>query len=251
MNLAKKYNTLFKSRLLHYAAWSPVTDRYAVGDFGAFKNGVFQRLGNIEEFGVDPEPRTGDSSVKFDFTSSGAVIVRTSAGARVEIFPQQSVEAKLQINFSGEDGFYIRTSKLSVAEMQSVDRVAQQLKGKQDPNGRRWQLRWRIVRKVYTAVEPTILASAEKNAEFTLSGSADALKALELGNGSANITVSSTRQDALQIAGGTGPIALDLFSVRLLGGAGLERLVDQTQEGSTNDLVEADLDEKWPDDPAE
>ena len=246
VTLAKRYNKLLKSRLLHYAAWNPVTDGYAVGDFGGFKGGVFQRLGNIAEFGVDPGARPGASTTKFNFTSSGAKIVRTAAGVAVDVFPEGSVEAKLEIDFSGEDGFYIRTGELSVTEMESVDAVAQQLKGRRDANGRRWQLRWRVVRKVYVAINPTILASAEQSVGFTLVGKADALKALELGSASAEISASSTRQDAVQIIGGTGPVALDLFSVRVIGGgANLEGV------GAEPMIIDAELDTDWPDEPAD
>jgi hypothetical protein len=62
------------------------------------------------------------------------------------------------------------------------------------------------------------LASKEANSTFKLSGKADALRQLELGNASANIGVEATSSSAQKIVGGSGPIALDLFRVRLLGG---------------------------------
>lgn len=251
MTLARQYNKLLKSRLLHYAAWSPVTDRLEVGDFGGFKRGVFQKLGNIAEFGVDPGGRSGGAATKFVFTSSGTNIVRISGGVEVDVFPDASVEAKLEINFSSENGLYIRTGNLSVTEMDSVDRVAQILRGKRDPSGRRWKTRWKVVRKVYTAMDPTILAASERDAGFTLSGKAEALKALEFGGAALDVSVSSTRQDALQIVGGTGPVAIDLFSVRILGGAGLEGLDTEPSEVGEDDQVVPELDTYWSDLPGD
>lgn len=243
MTLAAKYNRILKGKLLHFAAWSPVTDAYEVGDFGALRRGVFQKLGNIREFGVDPDAQAGASATSFDFTSSGSSIVRVAGGATVDVFPNQPLEAKLEITFSSEEAFYIRTSKLNVTEMRSVDQIAQKLKGRRDRDGRRWKLRWRIVRKVYTAANPAILASVEKDTKFTLLGRADALKALELGNASAEIAVASSRQDALKIAGGTGPVAIDLFRVKLLGGAGLEAVESEDALESHN--VAPELDDDW------
>jgi len=238
MSLPRRYNRLLRKQLRHYAAWNPVTDAYEVGDFGAFRGGIFVKLGNISEFGVDPNPQPGADATKLDFTSDGVTTVRTSGGATVDVFPDQPLEAKLQLSFSGRSSFYLRSTKLSVAEMPSVDAVAHQLKGRRDPNGRRWKLRWKVIRKVYTAVDPAILASAQSDASFTLTGKADALKRLELGHGSADVNVTSTKSDAVTISGGTGPVAMDLFKVRITGSAGLE---------SVPELVE--LDDGWDDEP--
>src|SRR5690606_8442051 len=104
--------------------------------------------------------------------------------------------------------------------------------------------------KVYSAIDPVILASAEANAGFVLTGKADALAKLELGSASAEVTVSSTRTDAIKIAGGSGPVMLDLFRVRWLGeGAGLEGT--EEQEASDSHTVAAELDEQWPEEPAD
>ncbi|MEM9455023.1 MAG: hypothetical protein AAGF11_12655 [Myxococcota bacterium] len=258
MKLAKEYNTLLKQRLHHYAAWSPITDRYEVGDFGAFRGGVFQKLGNIREFGVDPKPRIGASTVKFSLTSSGAVMVRTQAGAQVDVFPAQPVEAQLSIQFSGQRCTYIRTNALEVTEMPNVDAAAYQLRGHKDPHGRRWKLGWRIVRKVYVADNPVILASAERNVSFSLTGQADALKQLEVGNASAAIDVSSSASDALRIVGGRGPVALDLFKVRVTGRAALDAFDQQGGGGgggereseiTAREQSEPEFDYDWQDEP--
>lgn len=249
MRLPRIYNRVMKSRLLHYAAWSPVTDRYEVGDFGAFTHGVFQKLGNIREFGVDPGAKPGTSTT-FEFSSAGMVSVRTKAGAEIDVFPEESVEAKLELSFTGETSFYIRSAEVSVMEMPAVDAVARKLSRARAADGRQWKNGWRVVRKVYVAKNPAILASSQSNASFVLSGKANALKRLELGHASAEISVSSSKEDAVKIVGGTGAIALDLFRVRLLGGAGLESFGVGREPGlaQTEPRVEAELDDEWSDD---
>ena len=248
MELARKYAQIVKSRLLHHAAWSPVTDTYEVGDYGAFREGIFQKLGNIREFGIDPAPKQSTSTVGFDFASSGTTMVRTAAGASVDVFPSQPVEAKLQLDFQGDSSVFLRTSKLTVIEMPSVNAVAGQLHRKRDANGRRWKLGWRIIRKVYVATDPVILMSLERGATFSISGTATALKAVEAGSGSASLSVSSNKANTLQIVGGTGPVAFDLFRVRVGGGAGLS--FDVSRGPSQEDEpAEPELDDEWDDEP--
>jgi hypothetical protein len=246
MSLARKYNTLLKRSLHHYAAWSPVTDAYEVGDYGGFRRGVFVKLGNIREFGVDPRPQAGSSIVSFNFTSSGAVASRTQAGVAVESFGDEPTEAKLSIDFKGQNSLFIRTGEISVIEMPSVDQVAFRLCKAVDDAGRKWKLGWRTVRKVYVAENPTILASEERETGFSLSGTAGALKKLEIGQASVGIAVESTQARTLQILGGSGPIALDLFKVRPSGRAGMVSF-DPGQSGDAAKPGEPDLDDDWSD----
>ena len=239
MSLPRRYNRLLRKQLRHYAAWHPVNDAYEVGDFGAFRGGIFVKLGNIREFGIDPDAQPGADATKLDLTSSGTTVTRFAAGAAVDVFPGgDDIEAKLEIRFSGADSYYLRSARLTVSEMPSVDATAHKLKGRRAPDGRRWKRRWKVIRKVYTAVDPVILASAESEAGFTLTGEADALQRLEVGNASADIAVASSDNDAVKIAGGTGPVALDLFRVRITGSAGLESAAGP-----------AELDKAWPDEP--
>ena len=247
MSLARKYNVLLKRGLHHYAAWSPVTDDYEVGDFGGFRRGVFVKLGNIREFGVPPDARAGSSVATFSFTSSGAVISRTNAGVAVESFGDDDTEAKLSIEFKGQNNLFIRTGEISVMEMPSVDAVAYRLQGKRDPNGRKWKLGWRVVRKVYQAKNPTILVSHVRSTSFALTGTAGVLKQLEIGEASADIAVQSNKAQTLQVIGGTGPIALDLFKVRLSGRAGIISFAPG-QQGEDAQPLEPELDDDWDDD---
>lgn len=246
MSLARRYNLLFKRKLSHFAAWSPVTDRYEVGDFGGVRNGVFQVLGNIREFGVDPNSTTGPSSVSFSYTSSGAVFMRTQAGLELDVFPSEPLHAELAVEFHGEESFYVRTGELKVIEMPSVDAVAHQLRGREDANGRKWKRGWRVVRKVYVATNPVILASSERGARFCLSGRADALRRLEAGNASAEIGVTSSRAESLEVLGGTGPVALDLFRVRVTGRASVVSFDPNTSDNEPEDVAE--FDDGWPED---
>lgn len=242
MSLAREYSRLFRRNLLHFATWNPLTDAYEVGDFGLFRRGVFQKLGNVREFGVDPGAKPSASKVRFSYTSTGAVEAQTGAAAQTSA---GGATATMSIGFQGSEAFHVRTQDLTVMEMPSVDAVARKLSRKRDGNGRKWNKRWRIVRKVYLAEDPVILASAEKATTFELSGSTDAISQLGLGKGSADISVKSNRGNTLEILGGKGPIAVDLFRVRVGGGAGL---VSFSPGQEAEEEAEPELDDEWDDD---
>lgn len=240
MTLARRYNALFKRNLQHFAAWSPLVDSYDVGDYGVFRRGVFQRLGSIREFGVDPGARPSATKVSFSYATTGTTVVSGAGAGQPAVASRAS--GALELAFQGSDALYVRAGELRVMEMPSVDAVAHALLRTHDASGRQWRPAWRIVRKVYTATDPVILASTEERTTFALSGSAQALAMLGGGRGSADITVRSNRANTLQITSGTGPIALDLFRVGLGGRAGLVSLAPGRQGEAE---VELDLDDDW------
>ncbi|MCA9711349.1 MAG: hypothetical protein KDK70_36255 [Myxococcales bacterium] len=246
MDLASHYARIIRSRLLHFAAWSPVTDPYEVGDYGAFRRGVFHKLGNIRELGIEPQTRPGAAEVSLSFTSARATMVRTMGGARVDAFPAQAVEGALEVEFQGESSILLRTGRLAVTELVGVDAVAGKLVCARDGLGRRWKLGWRIIRKLYVARDPVILVSSERGARFMLRGRAEALAAVEAGYGAAELSVSCNKADALQIVGGTGPVAFDLFRARLGGHAQLSFTGGEAHCGSEAPaLGEPELDDEW------
>lgn len=246
MDLASHYAEIIRSRLLHFAAWSPVTDPYEVGDYGAFRRGIFYKLGNIRELGVEPQVRPGAATVSLSFTSAGATMVRTMGGARVAAFPAQAVEGTLEIDFQGESSVLLRTGQLAVTELVGVDAVAGRLVRARDGLGRKWKLGWRVIRKLYVARDPVILVSSERGARFTLRGRAEALAAVEAGQGSAELSVSCSKADALQIVGGTGPVAFDLFRARIGGHAHVSfEGVEAQGAAQADERGEPELDDEW------
>jgi hypothetical protein len=247
MVLATTYARVMRARLLHFAAWTPVIDHYEVGDYGACRHGVFHRLGNIREFGVEPLARAGACSVSLSFVSEETTVVRSAGGARVETFPAQSVAGTLELEFRGDSSILIRTGKLSETELVGVDAVAGQLLGRRDANGRAWKRGWRVIRKLYVATDPIILISTERGARFSFSGRVEALAAIEAGRGSGEVSVSSSRADSLQIASGSGPVAFDLFRVRLGGHAQLPFDVAPQLDSNREPVGEPELDDEWGD----
>lgn len=246
MDLASYYAQFLRSHLRHFAAWNPITDPYEVGDYGAFRRGLFHKLGNIRELGVEPHVRPGASEVSLAFTSAGATMVRTKCDARVAGSPAQAVEGTLEIDFQGESSVLLRTGRLAVTELVGVDAVAGQLVRARDGLGRRWKLGWRIIRKLYVASDPVILVSSERGARFSLSGRVDALDAFQAGHGAAELSVSCNKADALQIVGGTGPVAFDLFRVRLGGHARVSfGNVEGRSDSEAAELGVPELDDEW------
>ncbi|RYZ31552.1 MAG: hypothetical protein EOP49_38800, partial [Sphingobacteriales bacterium] len=49
MGLAAQFESIIERQLNVHAAWVPITTPYKLGDYGLISDGVFQKLGNIQD----------------------------------------------------------------------------------------------------------------------------------------------------------------------------------------------------------
>jgi hypothetical protein len=217
MGIAKDFNKVLHDQIRIHAAWLPVTNTFQLGDFGVISDGVFVRMGNIQsDFGVTFDSQAG-TETKLDFKSDRVRVFRFAGNAEVPVFPGESVDASLKIEFGKEKSFYLKAA-LSVSQMASVFAAAQQLSDKP-----RWDTgKFKVISAVYTGRGCAILSSREGNASVEITGKADALKKLEMGSAEAGLSFSSRSGMGLEILGDNGVVGLQLFKVEKNGQPGFE-----------------------------
>ena len=194
-SFAAKYDKLFVRALSHHAVWPPLTAVVELGDFGRMRRGVFERIGNIREFGVEVAAQTGPSTSLL-WSVNVASELRAS-------------DSELRLEFE-RDGAYVRAAAVSVRDLRSLDTVATQL---QDHGDRRWRSGWLIVGRIFIAHDATVLASDDK-AGAVLRGTAAALHELEAGRTAANIHVEVQHGEVFHAIADHGPLMFDLFRLR-------------------------------------
>lgn len=211
MGTARRFSKILHDEIDIHAAWLPVTNNFRLGDYGIISDGVFAKLGNIDEFGVTFDEHDGKQS-HMKFRSAGTKVGRFAAGASALALPQANIDAKLVIEFSSADAFYI-DANLTSSEMQNVAQVGRALHQTEG-----WRRKYRVVSSTYAAKHCTIISSRTENSKIELSGTADALRMLELGEASAGVTVTSEESVGLELIGRSGVVGLRMFKLALLGG---------------------------------
>ena len=213
MGTARRFSKVLHSELDVHAAWMPVTNTFAVGDYGVISDGVFVKMGNIKEFGVPFTTAVG-APAKMRFRSDGTRVTRFVAGAEVPNIPQVDLEASIRIEFSTEDSFYVDAPVLTVESIEDVARVGAALRRTEG-----WRRKYRVVHSTYTGQGCTIISSRKANSAFELSATANVLRLLELGQAQAGITLSGEEAAGLEVIGATGVVGLRLFKLRLFTGS--------------------------------
>jgi hypothetical protein len=218
MGTATSYDDVTEEILDASAAWLPIVDRYRVGDFGKISGGVFHRMGNLtDDFGIEVPCHDGQEA-SIDFISSRTRTVRVEAGAEVPNFSAGSAEAKLMFEFQRSRSFVVKAKNVTASTMDSIHRVAEEWFDHEE-----YSRRIRIVSKVYTVEDALLLAAVEKGTKVEISGKAELLQGADIGTvkAGAGLTISSNKSLGLKLVGASGPIALDLFRVRILGGVSM------------------------------
>ncbi|MDP6555070.1 MAG: hypothetical protein QGF59_04865 [Pirellulaceae bacterium] len=207
MSLAKNFNKALHGQLKIYAAWYPVANTFNVGDFGLIDGGVFRRLGDVSEFGVDFQTASGKPA-SIDFASAGTRSIRTVAGVEVPALSEiGEVEAKLTFDFSQANSNVIKAS-LDVLEMQNIYQVSRQLAKHDD-----WEKRFKIVWAVYTGKQCVIISTSEAGTKVEFSGKANLLQQIEAGQVEVSPSIESSSDRVFKSVGKTGVVGLGLFKL--------------------------------------
>jgi len=211
MGIAAQFSKHLHREIDAHAAWLPIANNFAIGDYGLVSDGVFNRMGNISEFGVNATG-TGTNTVQFDFKSEGTNVVSLVGDAQVSALPAEPIDAKLKVEFSKKDAYLAKAAKASVTEIPNLAQVAAQL-----AKAKGWKRKYRVVWTTVTAEDALIVTSRAANASFELSGKADVLKQFGLGGASAGVSIASENDVGLSIVGETGVVGLKLFKLKLWG----------------------------------
>jgi hypothetical protein len=222
MSLPGDYNAALYRKVNYYAAWFPLANPFRIGDYGLIQNGVFQKIGHLDQLRADgfnvPIQSAAGKPASLDLLSEGAKCVKTVAGAQVPAlsgFPGP-VQAKLSYEFGKKNSFVVKAATITVEQMANINQVATGL-ARLRRDGK-WSHRYRVVSATYTGQNCLVLLSANADTKVEFDAEASVLHQLDLGNVSVKPSVSFSSDTVLRTIGDTGVLGLSLFKLRILSG---------------------------------
>lgn len=231
MRIPNQFDNIIQKGLNVFAAWMPIVNKYKLGDYGIFADGVFAKLGNItDDFGVTFTVG-GGTEADINFTSEGASVVRTNAGVGVDVIPEGAINANIDIKFGREKSFLVQSPSIAVTDITNVNQVAKSLKATGN-----WDGQWKVVHQVYTAKDPVIIVTLANDTTLSFSGDATALGKFNLGGLGVNVDTDKTL--GLKIHGKDGVIGLGLFKIKskLFGGFKVGILAEDDDEDNDDPI---------------
>lgn len=212
MGIAQSFNKAIDKELAAYAAWMPIVNTFKIGEFGIFRDGVFQSVGNIKDKYPELNFKIEDGPpADIDFSSTGTKTFRLDANGNVvaSFASLGNAEATLKIVFEKEDSCVIK-AKFTCQQLKNIDEVASVLAKKGD-----WRNKFSVVSKTYSGEKCVIICSREAGTEVALKASADLLKQVEAGKVQAGIEFNSNRESTFHAVGESGIVALSLFKLNI------------------------------------
>lgn len=232
MGIPNQFNDIIQRHLNVFAAWVPIVNNYSLGDYGIFADGVFSKLGNIkDDFGVSFSEEPGQPA-DIDFTSEGATITKLAADAGVAVGAAGEVKASVQIAFSKEKSFLVKSPVINVTNIKDVNELAKKLKA-----SGKWDGQWKVVHQVYTAQDAVIVSTIAADTKLDFSGDLTALGQMKLGSAGVNLDTNKTL--GLKINGKSGVIGLGLFRLKskIFGGWKVEILAEEADEEEVDAII--------------
>jgi hypothetical protein len=234
MGLPNQFNDIIQKHLNVFAAWMPIVNKYTLGDYGVFSDGIFSKLGNItEDFQVTFKDGSG-SEASIDFTSEGATVVKVGGNAGTAVGAGE-VKASVQIEFKNEKSIMVKSPTITVTTIDNVNEVSKKLIATD-----KWDGQWKVVYQVYNAIDAVIVSTIEAGTKLDFSGDATAIGQMKLGSAGVNIDTNKTL--GLKINGKNGVIGLGLFRIKskIFGGKKVEILADDLKLGDEKVYIKLD-----------
>ncbi|HMK24992.1 MAG TPA: pYEATS domain-containing protein [Chitinophagaceae bacterium] len=241
--LPNQFNDIIQKHLNVFAAWMPIVNKYSLGDYGVFSDGIFSKFGNIsEDFQVSFKESSGPGA-SIDFTSAGVTVTKVGANAGVNTAGADEIKASVQIEFKNEKSLLIQSPTVTVATIENVNEVSNKLiaTGK-------WDGQWKVVFQVYNALDALIISTIEAGTRLDFSGDATAIGQMKLGSAGVNIDTNKTL--GLKISGKSGVIGLGLFRIKskIFGGQKVEILGGESKWGDNKSYIKLDAKDPIKDD---
>lgn len=241
MRTPAAFNRIIHKQLARHAAWLPTISPFMLGDYGFFDGGVFRRIGNVKQLGVQFNELPGGSSrLKFRTESGLTVKFFVDGEGEVPQLPATDAEARIEYHYERARSFILNAPTLSSVAIDGVASMAHQIS--KLPGWRFF--RYTVVTELLTADSATLLATSTRGSTLNVSGQANVLRDFHGGKVAAGVTVSSNKSLSLDLVGERGPCALGLIRVKRGGGVSLQA----TEASANNYAVEAADEYVEPDD---
>lgn len=212
MRIANKLEGILRQQLKCHVAWLPIANTYALGDYGLMSGGVFNKMGNVQEFG-GAFSAENSPPVTLDFSSANTTTATFVGEAEVKVLPASAIDASIRYKFNDADSFILKANTVRVQAVSNLNALMNSLKKKQQ-----WERRFYVVRQLWTAEDALVLASLAAGTEVRIAGDAPALQQLKIGKATAELAVTSSQELGLKLVGKTGAIGLSFAKFGFLFG---------------------------------
>lgn len=194
-----------------HPVWEPGT-RISLGDYGLLQDGVFQKLGQLDEF-FSPtgmkHSRSAPSSLEFLSAGTQVNYLGLEGDATAAVAKIGSASGEMQIKFARQNSLYLKSCSTYTDDISNLESICTLLR-----EAKRWDYSWVMVSGIRNAANLALVLAASDSSTVTLKGSVEALKSFELGDLKLDSGIVVSGDAAYRTLGASGPLLLKLVKIR-------------------------------------
>lgn len=196
----KSYCTEVKKRLNYYAAWLP-NSPFALGDYGRLDDKVFQREGNISDFGIRYSAGDPGPVADIEYASQHVTTMQTKLDAGEEAI---GLKAGLTIGFSNAGECFVRLGGCRQTSFNNMQDIAGQVLSLRERG--LWNDEWVVICQLLNADKTVIYISGSKGAQVKIGLKTDDIEAVGKAGVSFDSLSKSSISTAIEGDAGLGPL---------------------------------------------
>jgi hypothetical protein len=205
MAINKQYAREIHEEFGYFATWLP-TLKTNLGDVGIIRDGIFETIGTLPEFGITAPLPVDHHVGELEFTSAGGVSMEFKAGGEV---PQTgsaasgTATASFLISFSRADAILFQASGCKNSTLSNIKEVADRILSRYREGS--WPPDHVFITEVVSCEAATILISSGANAHVSLSARGELSQGTaKLASANAELSVNSYSAIGTSIIGARG-----------------------------------------------
>lgn len=186
-----------------YATW-PVSQPVTLGDYGELEDGIFRRLGNIEQFDINEPVKTDLNDAVIEYKSSDSVTVNFITKGSVSHSGINLANAGLEMSFEGKNSFFFQAAKGKWDFFKSPFNLGTKIMALYEREDSPWQRKWVVVTNLLRAGATSVIASKGSNASVVFEAGDGDIPAIDLTDASINVSVRRESNIGLKVVAAKG-----------------------------------------------
>lgn len=191
--MSKIYKTYLKAIEKNIKAfagnWLPGTPRQ-LGDYGTYKNGIFERIGNINDLDISFDVVGDDLEDKYSFTS-GATLDFTGAAAATA--GAAAVKASVSISFSKSDMVYFNAIGCKTTGVGNIDKMEEAIRAGDKADKFKWKNSYHVITSLVTSSQTVVAISTSNSASISFAAKSPEIARVNLADASCDLALAGSK----------------------------------------------------------
>ena len=201
--MRKKYGQEIWKNVRSYAVWLPGSP-LELGDYGVLRENCFERIGSIHELSPGFQPQVSDSKLdSLRFSSDGVSELKAKAGGKL---------AKITYQMATNSAVVFQAKALVTQSLLNLPELSAHLS-----ECEHWENSWQVVTGVTRASRFNAFIGGRAGTQFSVTSDPDVLALLQAPVADAAAEIRVEGDCALNLAGKSGPVMVNLHRMRLFG----------------------------------